>query len=249
MPKPILILLATFLLPLGLQAQIYRAADFVETRLPEPNSEEWRQFLDGTYGFKVSVKKHELSLKYFDTNDREWEINLYTNHGHLVGTDHGEFGGELEFFDDSDNGTIIKKGNIRYLFVYNHDLYFIESAIDFRKDFVDYYKSFLFKLAWTGVGYTYQKILALDEQAEGLFILNGDILITTWNYLYRIHDFQNEVVFDLQKEGIFKNPLDQEIFFNSVAATDEHHVYIGTEGGYLQFDLTNKSYKFYKFKK
>ncbi|MFI5163301.1 MAG: hypothetical protein ACHQHN_18625 [Sphingobacteriales bacterium] len=116
-PKPILILLIIFLLPRDLHAQKYKASDFVETQLPKPDSVEWKQFLDGAYDFKVSIKKHELSLKYWDSNDRDWTIYLYTDHGRLVGTDNGEFGGELEFFDESDNGTVIKKGNIRYLFV------------------------------------------------------------------------------------------------------------------------------------
>jgi hypothetical protein len=251
LPKPILILLIIFLLPHDLQAQKYQASDFVETQLPKPNSEEWRQFLDGAYDFKVSIKKHELNLKYWDSNDRDWVIILFTDHGRIVGTDNGEFGGELEFFDDSDNGTVIKKGNIRYLFEYKHEIYFMESLYDYKgmdESFFNNYKGILFKLAWKGNGYTSQKILDFDEEPGGMFILNGDILVTTWNYLYRIHNLQKEVIFDLQKEGIFKNVLNQEIFFNSVAATDEHHVYTGTRAGYLQFDLTNKSYKYYKYK-
>ena len=253
MPKPILILLAIFLFPLKLQAQKYRAADFVETRLPEPDSEDWRKFLEGAYDYKVSIKNHDLSLKYWDSNDREGEIYLYTNHGRLVGTDHGEFGGELEFFDDSDNGTVIKKGNIRYLFLYRHEIYFLESFLDPQpndlEDFTVNYKGILFKLEWTGKGYVYHKILDFDEEPGGMFILKNDILVTTWNYLYSIHDLQKEVLFDLKKQGIFKNKLGETIFFNSVAASDEHHVYIGTTNGYIQFDLTIKSYKFFKFKK
>jgi hypothetical protein len=250
-PKPVFILLAFFLLPRELQAQKYQASDFVETQLPKPNSEEWRQFLDGAYDFKVSIKKHELRLKYWDSNDRDWVIELFVDHGQIIGIDNGEFGGELKFIDDADNVTVIEKGNIRYLFGYKHEIYFMESLYNFKSFYDEFknYKGILFKLVWKDGGYTSQKILDFDEEPGGMFILNGDILISTWNYLYRIHNLEKEVIFDLQKEGIFKNILNQEIFFNSVAATDEHHVYTGTRAGYLQFDLANKSYKYYKYKK
>ena len=129
-PKPIFILLAFFLLPCELQAQKYQASDFIETQLPKPNSEEWRQFLDGANDFKVSIKKHELRLKYWDSNDRDWVIELFVDHGQIIGTDNGEFGGELKFIDDADNVSVIEKGNIRYLFEYKHEIYFMESLYD-----------------------------------------------------------------------------------------------------------------------
>jgi len=236
-------LLVCFLLPYDLQAQKYTSSDFVETQLPKPNSEEWKQILLGAYDFKVSIKKHKLRLEYWDSNDYDREPLLWVDKGRIVWTDNGEWGGELKFVDESDNRTIIKEGNIRFLFEYNKEIYFIESLAHMSLD-----EGAFFKLVLKDGVYNYEKIFDFGDAPEAMCMLNGDILVTSYDYLYRIHNLQKEVIFDLQKEGIFKNILNYEMLFTSVAASDEQHVYVGTLGGYLQFDLTNKSYKFYKFK-
>jgi len=249
-PKPIVILLILFLLPYASQAQKYTTSDFVETQVPKPNSEEWQQFFHGDI-YKVSIRKHKLRIEYWSSLDRDSVVKVITDRGRIVGVDNGEWGGVLKFVDDANNETVIKTGNIRLLFEYEKNDYFIEtgSGVFSKEDLSFSGEGTLFKLVLKDDAYDYVKVIHFDDSPEEMCMLNGDILVVSRNCLYRIHNLQKETILDLHKEGIFKNAPYDDVGFTSIAVLDEQHVYAGIDGGYLQFDLTNKSYKYYKFKR
>jgi hypothetical protein len=248
-PKSILILLFAFFLSCDLQAQKYMASDFVETQLPKSNSEEWRQFLDGAY-FKVSIRKHILRFENWNSKDHDSVVKVVTDRGRIIGVDNGEWGGVLKFVDDAENETVIKKGNIRLLFEYQKNDYFIETGPGlFSKEDLSFKgEGTLFKLVLRDDVYDYEKVIHFDDRPMEMCMLDDDILFASRDRLYRIHNFQKEILFDLQKEGIFKNTFHDALGFTSIAALDDSHVYAGIDGGYMEFDLTNKSYKYYKYK-
>jgi hypothetical protein len=248
--KTILFFLIAAILPCDLKAQRYQLADFTETTLPRRGSDEWHEFLKSTFGFKVAIKRGKLKVVYYDTNDRDTEVELTVENGRIVGTDEGEFGGQLKFFDDADKMTVIKSGNFPFLFYYKHDVYLIDTSAPVKKSakhMEHIQQGALYKLVWKNDEYSYLKIFEFDEFPLGLCMVNEDILAVSWNYVYRIHNLQKEIIF--KQELIFDDTLDQVFTLNSIAAADAHHIYMGTEGGYLQFDPFSKLYKYYKYKK
>ena len=250
LPKMILFLLAIIILPCGVQAQKYRLSDFEETALPKPGSNDWYQFLEGSYAFKVSIKAGKLKIGEYDSNDFDREVELIVDGGRIVGTDDGEFEGRLTFEDDAGRTTLIKKGNFPFLFIYKHEVYFIDTFAP-TKFIAAYLETVelgaLYRLEWQNDAYTYVKIFDFDEFPISMCIVNDDIMLTSWNYCYKIHDLKKEIIF--KKETIFNDTINRAFSLNSLAATDNRYIYLGTEGGYLQFDVADKSYKYYKYKK
>lgn len=249
-PKTILFLLAIIILPCGAQAQKYLLSDFEETTLPKPGSNDWYPFLKGTYDFKVSTKRGKLKIGEYDSNNFDREVAVIVDNGRIVGTDEGEFGGELTFEDGGGNVTLIKKGNFRFIFNYKHEVYFIDSSAPTKYDTAHLetvYLGALYKLRWQNGAYTYDKIFDFDEWPISICIVNDDILLTSWNYCYKVHNLKKEIIF--KRETIFSDTINWAFSFNSIAATDGRHIYLGANGGYLLLDPADKSYKYYKYKK
>ncbi len=249
-PKTLLFLAVIIILPCAAQAQKYPLSNFVETLLPKPGSNDWYPFLEGTYTFKVSTKRGKLTIGEWDSNDYDNHVGVVVGNGHIIGTDEGEFEGELIFEDSAGETTLIKKGNFRFIFYYKHEVYFIDTFAPTRFD-APHLQTIelgaLYKLVWQNNAYTYIKIFDFDEWPLSMCILNDDILLTSWNYCYRVHNLQKEIIF--KKETIFSDTINRSFTFNSIAATDDRHIFLGVDGGYLQLDPVDKSYKYYKYKK
>lgn len=220
----------------NLYAQKYHVADFEETQVPKSDSAAWHKFIKHQLDFKVWLRHGKLKIGEFDTNrDLPHEAEVSVDRGRIVGTDEGEFYGMLTFEDDGGGVTQIKRGDFPFVFIYKDNIFFIDTTDPFRK-------GALYKLTYNDGKYAYEKILDFDEPPRTMCIVDGDILAGSFNYFYRIHDLQKEVIF----KGFFS---DETVSPTSIAATDLQHVYVGIDGGYVQFNLVTNTYKCFRYSK
>jgi len=235
-PGTLLTLLLVFILAGDLKGQTYPLSDFVETALPKPNSIERAKIHEGGLDFAISIRNGKLKIRDYKQKQYDEDVKLFVNNGKFIGIDNGEWGGELKFVSLNDDTTIIKKGNILFLFKYNREIYFIESLAHMGIN-----EGALYKVISTNNAYAYQKILDFDDAPRVMCIVNGDILVASYNNFYKLHD--------LKKEKIFPDLLAEDLIPWSLVAIDARHVYMGLTAGYVEIDLIGKSYKFYQYKK
>jgi hypothetical protein len=228
------ILFFIFVFTGSIRAQTYPLSDFVETVLPKPNSPQREGIFRSGFDFKASIEWGKLKIRHYTTTRYDGDSEILAGDGRLMGIDSGEFGGELRFVDGQDNITVIKKGNISFLFEYKHEVYFIESLLHGSINY-----GALFKVIVQDDGYSYKKILDFDDAPRVMCIANGDILVASISTFYRIHN--------LQKEKLFPDLLAEDFLPTSLASTDAAHVYMGVTAGYVQMDLINKTYKFFRY--
>ena len=233
--KPLIILLIVIGSSYSLKAQSLPTTDFVKTQLPKRNTSEWNKILYGN-DFRVIVKGGKLKItKALKKKEDREPIELVIDSGKFIGTDSSEFGGDLSFTDNSDNEQIIKKGNIRFLFSFRHQLFFIESSANLNVNHAT-----LYEIIKSDNEYSYLKVLDFDDSPELMYILGNDILFSSVDKIYWVHN--------LKIETTILNDILDDLSVNSIAATDSRNVYLGARGGYLKFDLVTKACLFYKFK-
>ncbi|MBS1526182.1 MAG: hypothetical protein JST19_11065, partial [Bacteroidetes bacterium] len=153
--KAALVFVFVFILTCNLKAQKYPLSDFVET---QPKSWDHRYF---PTDFEVNVKKGKLQITEYQQRPDGW-FELEIDQGTLMAIDSGEFGGELRYVDNTGSSTHIKDGNVRFLFNYHKDVYFVESLAH-----MGLLEGGLFKLVWHGdtFTYTYEKIVDFVNEA------------------------------------------------------------------------------------
>jgi len=217
------------------QTEIKIPADFIETTPPKSGSNEWftLNYSKKTFGVEIINGKLEISIIELAN-----KCVLKLTDGTLYANDKGEWGGELFFVskDSVNKGTLIKKGNIKFLFLYKNNIYFIEGLAHLGIS-----EGAFYELDKTNNKFTYRKILDFEDAPEALTICENEFLIATHKNFYRIKDFK--------KELIFANEFWDGLYPSSIAVQDDKNVFLGIRGGIVKLNLTNKTLKFYKYTK
>lgn len=140
-------------------------SDFIETKPPEPGSEEWHSLNRSLNEYNVENIKGQLKISYAKERNN---CELITQKGKLQGIDNGEWGGKLTFIpkDITKDKIEIKEGNIKGIFSFQNNIYFIEGLAHLGIN-----KGALFRLDESKVGYNYTKILDLEDAPEAYSIL------------------------------------------------------------------------------
>ena len=105
--------------------QSYSTLDFVKTKPPLYSTDDWYVLNTSTNEFSVSNHNGELVItKARGITNTQFKLPG----GKLIGTDNGEFGGQLKFIpkDTPKVARQIKSGNIKIIFQFNDTIYFIE---------------------------------------------------------------------------------------------------------------------------
>lgn len=232
----ILTFILVFLSIGNLNGQTFLLSDFVETTLPKPKTSERSKIYEHGFDFVVNVRNGKLKIKEYKQKKYIPDLKFFTIDGMFLGTDSGECGGRLNFINNARDTTTIKTGNIRFLFRYNREIYFIESLAHGTIN-----EGALYKIVPVNNAYSYEKIVDFDDAPMVMCIVEADILVASANNFYKIHE--------LKKEKIFPDLLADDLSPRSLVAEDSRHVYMGLTGGYVHIDLTDSSYQFFQFKK
>lgn len=214
------------------QTAVTIPANFVETALPKAGSQEWAGLNRSQNAFGVKITNGNLEVK------RVNEVNstqLKITKGTLIGLDHGEWGGKLLFKPASKikKSIEIKSGNIKFIFLFQDKIYFIEGIAHLSIS-----EGALYKLNISGGKFTYQKIVDFEDSPQAFTVYRDSLLIATFQNFY--------LVKDSKKELVFKDTFWRSLYPNSIATVDGRNVFLGIRGGIVQLDLVTKTMKFYK---
>lgn len=218
--------------------QTFKIEEFVHVNPPKVGSLAWHSLNQSNYEFSVSKEKGKLVITKpeYGTKTHITEFELLS--GKLIGTDGGEWGGELYFMpEDSTKGKVhIKEGNIKFIFKFNDSIYFIEGLAH-----LSYNEGALYRLDFQKDTFMYSKIIDFEDAPEAFTIYKNKILIASHQNFFMIHDFRKEI--------IFKDTFWTSLYPNSIAALNDKQVYVGIRSGFIHLDLTKRIMRFYKYRK
>jgi len=205
---------------------------FVETVPPKAATKEWFALNSSQNEFAVSIVDGKLDVK---KAGRERKSELKIAGGTLVGINKGEWGGQLTFHpeDTTKKAVDIKEGNIKFLFKFKDEIYFIEGLAHMGTN-----SGALYRLDTSNDNFTFTKLIDFDSAPQAFTIYNDKFFIATHGGFYIVQDFKEELV--------FKDMFWRALYPNSIAAFDEENVFLGMRGGIMKLDLVNKTVKFYK---
>jgi hypothetical protein len=217
------------------KAQLIIPEDFIETVPPKSGSSEWHSlnYSKNAFGVKIINKKLEVE-KVNEVN--RCELKLIN--GLLVGINKGEWGGKLTFIpiDTKKKAVEIKSGNIKFIFVFQQKVYFIEGLVH-----MGYSGGAIFELSTKDNIFSYDKLIDFDDAPEAFSIYQDKLLIATHENFYVVKDFKKELVFN--------NTFWNSLYPNSIAVFDDKNVFLGMRSGIVKLNLKDKTLKFYKNEK
>ena len=214
-------------------------ADFIETTPPKYGSEEWYTLNHSKNEFSVKANIGQLEINKIDeVINKEHECKLKLPNGILTGIDRGEWGGSLTFnsTDSTMKPVEIKSGNIKFIFNYKDNIYFIEGLAH-----MSLREGTLYELETANDSFIYKKLLDFEDAPEAFTIYHDKFLIATHENFYVVKDFKKELV--------FKDTFWRSLYPNSIAIIDDKSVFLGIRSGIAKLDLTTKTMKFYKYDK
>lgn len=214
------------------QNNIIIPQSFKETIPPKVWSDAWFKLNNSKNECKVEIVNSKLKI---GTAKNIYECKLEIENGILLGTDRGEFGGQLIFIpNDKSNDTIkVTKGNINFLFRFKSKIYFISGLAH-----MTFNGGGMFEIKREGNHFSFQKVIEF-ESAPMAFTIYKD-------KLYLAADKGFYVIKDLKKEIFFKDVFWEGLYPNSIAVANNQNVFVGIRSGIVKLDLTTKKIKFYK---
>lgn len=209
--------------------------NFVETQQPIANSSAKRELNYSEYEFDVKLLNNKLEVSKAESNNKSV---LKLSNGTLIGSNHGEWGGKLIFIPDDKNQSeiVIKEGNLKFVFLFQNKIYFIEGLAHGSFNSGD-----LYQLNYSENKFAYKSLIHFEDSPEAFSIYKNKIYIVGYQNFYRIDNFKKEV--------LFKNAFWSDLYPSSIAIIDEKNVYLGIRSGIVKLNLQQRHITFYKYKK
>ena len=218
------------------QKEIIIPNGFVQTEIPKYDSKEWHNANHSSNEFNVVYNNGKLEVTRLPEYGKFDSCKLELTDGLLIGSDRGEWGGELLFIGDKYKKIQrIVEGNIKYLFKFQDKIYIIDGLTHMGYNHGDIYE--LIKKDTT---FTYKKVLDFNDAPEAFTIYKNQLLIATYENFYLIKDFK--------KQLLFKDTFWGSLFPNSIAAIDDRNIFLGIRSGIVKLDLIDKKMFYYKWK-
>lgn len=138
--------------------------NFITAEIPEAGSGKWLQVINNSKQYCVELKNEELVInRYHEKHSLQYEyLDLK-----IVGTDYGEWGGELKVIYADSTEFFLKKCNIKSIFEYKGELFFLESLEHMYLN-----TGSLYKIEYDGTGISIKECLNLKECPISYFIFN-----------------------------------------------------------------------------
>ncbi|MFB7157390.1 hypothetical protein [Lysinibacillus sp. NPDC056232] len=211
--------------------------DFKCVKTPNEGSHEWLQIINNSKHYYVEIENKELVISRY----REKQLKQYEYSGlKIVGTDYGEWGGDLKVIYPDCTEILLKKGNIKSIFEYNGDLFFLEGLEHMYENI-----GYLYQLVYDGDYISYKECIDLKECPNAFYIYNSHLYIISSENLFEISSED-----DLFKKNIIFEGLPFSAFVpNSLVVYKEYFV-IGMRGGLGKIDYVNtNNLKYMQLKK
>lgn len=217
---------------LDCSSQTFNNSDFKKHNIPKCDDKKWYAINNASDEFQVTNNEGKLQItKFKHTTEAKFEFQG----GTLIGIDKGEWGGKLTFFpsDSKKDESLIKHGNIKFIFLFNNEIYFIEGIAH-----LSFSGGALYKLQKKDESFEYLKIVDFEESPDAYTIFENKIFICTSHNIYS--------VIDSKKDVLFHNECWDNFIANSIVIINGTTIYIGVRSGFEQLDLTTKKITFYK---
>ena len=210
--------------------------DFKEIPVPKKGTEELYKLRNSPNEFAISLTEKGIAISKKSPPAAMCSLSI-TNVGTFIGKDRGEWGGLLTFMP---SGTLqqdtIAGGNIKSIFVYQNEIYYLEGLAH-----LSYNGGGIYKL--TKSGDTYKSSLVFDLKNEPLAYanINDTLYIACLDMFYIMHDFK------VMKQ--FKNADWNELYTTSVTVKDYKNIYLGLHGGYGLLNAKNGTFRLFTYTK
>ena len=205
---------------------------FKETEPPKRFSDEWHILNRSQHEFSVSVSNEKLQI--IEAKHRT-NVKLDIQNGTLLGIDKCEWGGKLIFVphDTSKPDVEIKLGNIKSIFWYKNNIYFLEGLAHLSMSTGAMYRLNIFNNRFICI-----KVLDFEDAPEVCAVYQDKVFIASFQNFYEIKDFK--------KKLIFAETFWRSLYPNSIAVFDEENIFLGIRSGIVRLNLKKKEIKFYK---
>lgn len=217
----------------SLLGQQYSKADFVELR--RSNIDSVRNVIPDRVGireFNITSKNNDIEINSFK---EEREVMLEFAQGKLIGVDRGEWGGRIEFLDKvSGERTLIKEGNVKFIFQYQGKTYFIEGLAHLSMS-----KGSMYRLDYDNSIFTPVKVIDFEDAPEAMYIHNDLLYIAGFKTFF--------LVKDLKKEEVFSETMWSGQYPNSIVVIDNRNVYVGFREGYAKLDIADREIRYFVY--
>lgn len=112
----------------------------------------------------------------------------------IVGTDYGEWGGELKVIFADSTELLLRKCNVKSIFEYKGDLYFLEGLEHMYLN-----TGSLYKIVYDGTNISIKECLNLNECPIAFFIFNENLFVISSENLFTITNedgtFKKNIIF------------------------------------------------------
>ena len=222
--------------------------DFLQENKFEFNLDDWEQvneIRETYYVGEAEVKDQWVIFKeddklmvseFPDDNETPDGFRFDVDDGYFIGTDHGEFGGNLAFFNNGIGTTVLNNCNPQAIFSINNKLYMFEGCSH------GVGRGALYSLTKSGGKWK----TTLEEDFGG----EPQAFVVENNTVYVVINTYNSKILKLTFEGGLKiETLIQNDFRFGVYATsavkEDNLIYFGLMGGLAIFDLDSNELGLY----
>lgn len=147
----------------------------------------------------------------------------------IVGTDYGEWGGELKVIFADSTELLLRKCNVKSIFEYKGDLYFLEGLEHMYLN-----TGSLYKIVYDGTNISIKECLNLNECPIAFFIFNENLFVISSENLFTITNEDGT----FKKNIIFSNFPFSAFVPNSLVVYKGDFI-IGMRGGLGRIEYSN----------
>ncbi|ERI10695.1 hypothetical protein [Aneurinibacillus aneurinilyticus] len=200
--------------------------DFIIAEIPNAGSSKWLQIINNSKQYCVEIKNEELVIsRYHEKHSIQYEyLDLK-----IVGTDYGEWGGELKVIYADSTEILLKKCNVKSIFEYKGELYFLEGLEHMYLN-----TGCLYQLIYDGTNFSYRECLDLKECPTAFYIFNRHLYVISSENLFTISNEDGS----FKKNIIFNNFPFSAFVPNSLVVYKGYFI-IGMRGGLGRIDYAN----------
>ncbi|WP_285398092.1 hypothetical protein [Lysinibacillus sp. fls2-241-R2A-57] len=200
--------------------------DFISAKIPNAGSGKWFQIINSSKQYCVEIKNEELVIsKYHEKHSIQYEyLDLK-----IIGSDYGEWVGELKVIYADSTEILLKKCNVKSIFEYKGELYFLEGLEHMYLN-----EGGLYKLVYDGTSISFRECLDLKECPIDFYIYNKNLYVISSENLFTITN-EDETY---KKNILFNNFPFSDFVPNSLVVYKGDFI-IGMRGGLGRIEYLN----------